>query len=51
MRSMRRRLFENDVAHWADTYLRALDQVPVHPSAAPPPEDHAHDVPSANQAS
>jgi alpha,alpha-trehalose-phosphate synthase [UDP-forming] len=51
MRSMRRRVLENDVAHWADTYLRALDQVPVHPSATPPPEDHVHDVPSANQAS
>ena len=51
MRSMRRRVLENDVAHWADTYLRALDQVPVHPSATPPPEDHVHEVPSANQAS
>lgn len=48
---MRRRVLENDVAHWADTYLRALDQVPVHPSATPPPEDHVHEVPSANQAS
>jgi alpha,alpha-trehalose-phosphate synthase [UDP-forming] len=51
MRSMRRRVLENDVAHWADTYLRALDQVPVHTSATPRPEDHAHDAPPANQAS
>ncbi|HEY9241333.1 MAG TPA: trehalose-6-phosphate synthase [Streptosporangiaceae bacterium] len=51
MRSMRRRLFENDVAHWADTYLRALGQVPPHTLAAPGPGDHAHDAPPANQAS
>ena len=51
MRSMRRRVLENDVAHWADTYLRALDQVPVHTSATLLPEDHAHDAPPANQAS
>ena len=48
---MRRRMLENDVAHWADTYLRALDQVPVQTSASPPPEEHSHDAPPADQAS
>ena len=28
MRSMRRRVFENDVAHWAATFLDALKQTP-----------------------
>jgi trehalose-6-phosphate synthase len=28
MRSMRRRVFENDVAHWAATFLDALKQAP-----------------------
>ena len=44
MRSMRRRVLENDVAHWADTYLRALDQVPGHASSSPLPEDHVHEA-------
>ena len=48
---MRRRVREHDVAHWAATFLRALDQVPVHTSATLLPEDHAHDAPPANQAS
>jgi alpha,alpha-trehalose-phosphate synthase [UDP-forming] len=29
MRSMRRRVLENDVAHWADTFLKALEQTPA----------------------
>ena len=28
MRSMRRRVFENDVRHWAATFLDALKQTP-----------------------
>jgi trehalose 6-phosphate synthase len=31
MRSMRRRVRENDVAHWAATFLDALKQVPGQP--------------------
>jgi trehalose 6-phosphate synthase len=34
MRSMRRRVRENDVAHWAATFLDALKQVPQVPVAA-----------------
>jgi trehalose 6-phosphate synthase len=34
MRSMRRRVLEHDVAHWAQTYLDALSQVPLRDSAA-----------------
>ncbi len=51
MRSMRRRVLENDVTHWAETYLRALEQVPLRTSASPPPQDHAHDAPPTDQAS
>ena len=37
MRSMRRRVMEHDVAHWAQTYLDVLSQVPLrdHPGADP----------------
>jgi trehalose-6-phosphate synthase len=34
MRSMRRRVLEHDVAHWATTFLDALDQ----PKQQRPPE-------------
>jgi trehalose 6-phosphate synthase len=44
MRSMRRRVLENDVAHWADTYLRALEQVPAHASG--PPKDAVSALPA-----
>jgi len=37
MRSMRRRVMDHDVAHWAETYLDALSKVPIrdHPTADP----------------
>ena len=37
MRSMRRRVLEHDVAHWAETYLDALSKVPLrdHPATDP----------------
>jgi trehalose 6-phosphate synthase len=39
MRSMRRRLFENDVNHWADTFLRALEQTPARGERTQPTPD------------
>jgi len=50
MRSMRRRVLDNDVAHWAETYLRALGQVPARASSGPPPGEHAHESAPAGPA-
>jgi alpha,alpha-trehalose-phosphate synthase [UDP-forming] len=38
MRAMRRRVAENDVAHWAATFLDALEQAPGRPRLADTPE-------------
>jgi len=49
MRSMRRRVFENDVAHWADTFLRALEQTPAqgeHARPSPAAEHWEHSGPA-----
>ena len=49
MRSMRRRVLENDVAHWADTFLKALEQTPAegeHTRPSPAAEHWEHSVPA-----
>jgi alpha,alpha-trehalose-phosphate synthase [UDP-forming] len=38
MRAMRRRVAENDVAHWAATFLDALEQAPGRPQLADVPD-------------
>jgi alpha,alpha-trehalose-phosphate synthase [UDP-forming] len=39
MRSMRRRVYEHDVAYWAQTFLEALEKRPSHePALAPHPD-------------
>jgi trehalose-6-phosphate synthase len=38
MRAMRRRVAENDVAHWAAAFLDALEQAPGRPQLADVPD-------------